>query len=62
MHITFKVEKSNIKMWSTYVIFMKQPKVNSLPMGENSPNQVTLFLTFKLKPIKYEKNWWTANN
>jgi hypothetical protein len=29
-------------MWSTSVIFIKLPKVNSHPMGENSPDLVTL--------------------
>jgi hypothetical protein len=29
-------------MWATSVIFKKLPKVNNRPLGENSPNLVTL--------------------
>jgi hypothetical protein len=29
-------------MWVTSVIFKKLPKVNNYPLGENSPNLVTL--------------------
>jgi hypothetical protein len=29
-------------MWATSEIFKKQPKVNIHPLGENSPNLVTL--------------------
>jgi hypothetical protein len=32
------------KICSTSVIFKKLPKVNDRPIGENSPNLVTLFL------------------
>jgi hypothetical protein len=34
--------KSSPKMWVTSVIFKKLPKVNNYPLGENSPNLVTL--------------------
>jgi hypothetical protein len=30
-------------MWAISAIFIKLPKVNDRPMGENSPNLVTLF-------------------
>jgi hypothetical protein len=36
--LTFTVEISSPKMWVIYVIFKKVPKVNTLPIGENSPN------------------------
>jgi hypothetical protein len=36
------VEKSSPNIWSTPVIFKKLPKENNHPMGENSPNPVTL--------------------
>jgi hypothetical protein len=29
-------------MWTTNAIFLKMPKVNNRPFGENSPNLVTL--------------------
>jgi hypothetical protein len=36
------VQKSYPTIWATFVIFVKMPKVISRPMGENSPNPVTL--------------------
>jgi hypothetical protein len=32
-------------MWATSVIFFKLPAVNNRPIGENSPNLVTLVLS-----------------
>jgi hypothetical protein len=43
--ITLTVEKSISKIWPTSLIYKKQPKVhnvNNHPIGENSPNLVTL--------------------
>jgi hypothetical protein len=34
---------SSPKIWDTSVIFKLLPKVNNYPLGENSPNLVTLF-------------------
>jgi hypothetical protein len=34
--------KSGTKIWATFVFFQKLPKVNNRPLGENSPNLVTL--------------------
>jgi hypothetical protein len=34
--------KSSLKLRAISVIFKKLPKVNNHPMGENSPNLVTL--------------------
>jgi hypothetical protein len=36
-------------MWATSVIYQKLPKDNNRPMGENSPNLVTLSCAFKGK-------------
>jgi hypothetical protein len=36
------VKKVAEKIWATSVIFKKTPKVNNRPIGENSPNLVTL--------------------
>jgi hypothetical protein len=36
------VEKSSPKMWATYASFTKLPEVNNRPLGENSPNLVSL--------------------
>jgi hypothetical protein len=41
-NINFTVEKSSPIICATSVIFTKLPKVNSHPIGENSPNHVTL--------------------
>jgi hypothetical protein len=30
------------KLWAIYLIFKKLPKVNNRPIGENTPNLVTL--------------------
>jgi hypothetical protein len=38
----FNVKKVAEKIWATSVIFKKTPKVNNRPIGENSPNLVTL--------------------
>jgi hypothetical protein len=43
-YVTFTVEKSGPFIGATFVIFSKLPKVNSHPIGENSPNLVTLVL------------------
>jgi hypothetical protein len=40
--ITFTVEKSRQTIWAISVLFIKQPKVNNDPIGENSPNLSTL--------------------
>jgi hypothetical protein len=40
--ITFTVEKGSPIIYGTSVIFTKLPKVNSHPIGEKSPNLVTL--------------------
>jgi hypothetical protein len=41
-------------MWAASVIFMNLPKENNHPLGENSPNLVTLlvavFMTLKHRP------------
>jgi hypothetical protein len=41
-HISFTEEKSCRRMWTNSILFIKLPKVNNRPMGENSPNLVTL--------------------
>jgi hypothetical protein len=38
----FTVVESSSKIWATFVIYTKQPKLNNRPIGENSPNLVTL--------------------
>jgi hypothetical protein len=40
------MDKSSTKMWTTFVIFKKLPKVNNQPMGGNFPNLVTPLLLF----------------
>jgi hypothetical protein len=37
--------KSGTKIRATFVFFQKLPKVNNRPLGENSPNLVTLLVT-----------------
>jgi hypothetical protein len=37
------MEKCRPKIWAWSVTFRKLPKVNNFPMGENSPNLITLF-------------------
>jgi hypothetical protein len=34
--------KSSQQFWATSVMFKELPKVNNHPIGQNSPNQVTL--------------------
>jgi hypothetical protein len=41
---TFTVEKSSPSIWAISVIFKKLPKVNNHPIGDNSPNPVTLLV------------------
>jgi hypothetical protein len=41
-HIIYNFGKSSTKIWTTFVIFEKLSKVNNRPLGENSPNLVTL--------------------
>jgi hypothetical protein len=41
-YISFTEEKSCPRLWTNSVIFIKLAKVNNRPMGENSPNLVTL--------------------
>jgi hypothetical protein len=41
-YITYSVEKSSPIFLATFVIFLKLPRVNNRPMGENLPNLVTL--------------------
>jgi hypothetical protein len=36
------LEKSSPKLWAISAIFQKLPKANNRPLGENSPNLVTL--------------------
>jgi hypothetical protein len=43
-------EKSSAKIWAAFAIFKKLPKVNTRPLGENSPNLVTLL---RLSPCMY---------
>jgi hypothetical protein len=38
--------KSGPEIWATFVIFKRLPKENNHPIGENSPNLVTLPVTF----------------
>jgi hypothetical protein len=42
-------------MWATFVIFKKLTKVNLHPMGENSPNLVTLL---KMRIAMYVGRTW----
>jgi hypothetical protein len=65
------VEKSSQKMRATFLVFKTLPKVNNHPMGENSPNLVTLLLiasrqrqensddifAAKLNKIKFQMTW-----
>jgi hypothetical protein len=44
MHI-FNHKKIGQKMWAIFLIFKNLPKVNNHPLGENSPNLVTLTMT-----------------
>jgi hypothetical protein len=43
--IIYTLGKSGTKIWATSVFFQKLPKVNNRPLGENSPNLVTLLKT-----------------
>jgi hypothetical protein len=43
-HILYNFGKSSTKIWTTFVIFEKLSNVNNRPLGENSPNLVTLAL------------------
>jgi hypothetical protein len=40
--IALTVEKISPHFWATSAIFNKLPKANNHPLGENSPNLVTL--------------------
>jgi hypothetical protein len=40
------MEISSPKIWAISVIFTKLPKVNNDPIGENSPDLVTLNVTY----------------
>jgi hypothetical protein len=40
--MTLTVGKSSTKMWATFVISKQLLKIKNHPMGENSPNLVTL--------------------
>jgi hypothetical protein len=42
--LTFTVGKSSPQMWTSLVIKKKLTKVNNHPMGEFSPNLVTLLV------------------
>jgi hypothetical protein len=44
------VGKSGPTIWASFVIFKKLPKVNTHPIGEKSPNLVTL-LSIKVGPF-----------
>jgi hypothetical protein len=39
--------KSSPKLWATFVFFIKLTKENNRPLGENSPNPVTLVPKFE---------------
>jgi hypothetical protein len=39
--------KSSSQMWATFVIFIKLPKDNNRPLGENSPNLGPMLCFFK---------------
>jgi hypothetical protein len=41
MH-TFIAENNSQKIWATSIILEKMPKENNCPIGEHSPNLVTL--------------------
>jgi hypothetical protein len=49
--ITFTVEKSSPIIGSISAIFTKLPKLNSLPIFENSPNLVTPLRKFVVKCV-----------
>jgi hypothetical protein len=42
LYITGPTEKSSPEICANYVIYKPLPKVNNSPLGENSPNLVTL--------------------
>jgi hypothetical protein len=42
-------------MWASYVIFKNLPKVKTRPMGQNSPNLVTLDLHSLVKHPHFPK-------
>jgi hypothetical protein len=46
--IIITAEKNQPKVWATYVNFKNLPKINNHPLGENSPNLVTLLGTQRL--------------
>jgi hypothetical protein len=58
---SFTVEKSSPIVWPTFVIFKKQPKVNNRPIGENSPNLVTLACRWPIQWIQL-RLWMCASS
>jgi hypothetical protein len=49
-------------MWATSVMFKKMPKVNKRPLGENSPNLVTLSRTLIRYLILTSSKWqWLSS-
>jgi hypothetical protein len=40
--LLYQWNKSSPKLWASSVIFKKLPKEHNQPMGENSPNLVTM--------------------
>jgi hypothetical protein len=40
--VAFSEDKSSLQIWATSVIFKKLPKENNRPIGNYSPNLVTL--------------------
>jgi hypothetical protein len=50
------MEKSSPKMWPTFLNFQKQPKVNNHPLGENSPNLVTLIMKQAESKADFDRN------
>jgi hypothetical protein len=41
-NVFYHLKKCSAKMWATFIIMKKLPKVNIRSLGENSPNLVTL--------------------
>jgi hypothetical protein len=53
--ITLTTEKSSQEIWASFETFKNLPEVSYLPLGENSPNLVTLVSSKAGRPDAFEK-------
>jgi hypothetical protein len=54
-YIIYTSGKSDTKIWATFVFFQKLSKVNNRPLGENSPNLVTLSMVHPLEMAMHHR-------